>query len=206
MSLEPEQPHHHGHHKTGLNWLDLAIALSAILISMTSLIITIVHSRALERMADANAKLVEANSWPFVGYATGHLDDGKVYVGLVNKGVGPAKIETIELKWKGVAYHNANDFLKACCGYKPDPQYLDLGAVEVLRAGDDKVLFGVIPSANNQDVRDRLDRARVSSAMNLNVCYCSVFDECWKADMVRLSLQRQHVERCEQPAVGLRFW
>jgi hypothetical protein len=205
MSLEPEHPHHHEHHKTGVNWLDLAIALSAILISLTSLIITIVHSRALERMADANAKLVEANSWPFVGYATGHEKDDTVYVGLYNKGVGPAKIETIELKWKGVAYRDPFGFLAACCGYKYNPQNYDTGAVQVLRPGERVDLFDLIKASDNQDARDRLDKARISRAMSLNICYCSVFDECWKTDVVRLSVTPVHVERCEAPAVAMRF-
>ena len=206
MSLEPEQPHH-GHHKTGLSWLDLTIALSAILISLTSLIITIVHSRALERMADANAKLVEANSWPFVSYATGHLDDGTVYVGLVNKGVGPAKIESVELKWKGVAYRNAFDFLAACCGYKFSPQRTDFdtSVAQVMRAGDRIVLFALRDAPDTQAIRDRFDHARISRDMNLNVCYCSVFDECWKTDIVRLSLDHERVEQCEKPAVSLGY-
>jgi len=205
MSLDPEQ-HEHAHHKTGLSWLDLAIALSALIISMTSLIVTIVHSRTLERMADANAQLVQANSWPFVSYATGLLEDsGMVYVGLVNKGVGPAKIETVELKWKGVAYRDATGFLKACCGYKPDPEHLATGAVQVLRAGDQITLFGIVKGPDNQDVRDRFNRARLSANMNLNVCYCSVFDECWKADLVRYTMKRERVAQCEAPAVGLGF-
>src|ERR1700678_4321272 len=117
MSLEPEHHHHHHEHKTGLSWLDLAIALSAILISMTSMIVTVVHSRALERMADANARLVEANSWPFLAYNT---DNGeKIGISIVNDGVGPAKIETIEVKWAGKPKPNAVEFLKACCGFVP---------------------------------------------------------------------------------------
>src|SRR5271163_2702097 len=116
MSLEPEHPHHH-EHKTGLSWLDLAIALSAILISMTSLIVTIVHSRALERMADANAHLVEANSWPFLSYDTANGET--IGMSIVNDGVGPAKIEGIEVKWAGRPSPNAVEFLKACCGFVP---------------------------------------------------------------------------------------
>jgi len=203
MSLEPEQPHHHEHHKTGLNWLDLAIALSAILISLTSLIITIVHSRALERMAEANAQLVQANSWPFVAYATGHDPNDTIYFGIANKGVGPAKIETIELKWKGIAYRNPFDFLAACCGDKYDPHRTDYetSSVQVLRAGERVEIFGLDKRPDNQALRDRLDKARISPSMSLVLCYCSVFDECWKADLPRLGLGRDRVERCEAPAV-----
>jgi hypothetical protein len=203
MSLEPEHHHHHHEHKTGLSWLDLAIALSAILISMTSLIVTIVHSRALERMADANAKLVEANSWPFLSYSSGHMQDDSIHVGFANKGVGPAKIETIELKWKGVAYRNAFDFLAGCCGFKPLPGHADydINSVEVLRAGDSVALFGLTKGPDTQNAEARLDLVRNSPDLHLNVCYCSVFDECWRDDIARRSLTPVRVERCDPPPV-----
>jgi hypothetical protein len=124
---------------------------------------------------------------------------------LSNKGVGPAKIESLELKWKGVAYSNPFDFLAACCGYKYDPKRsdYDTGFIEVIRAGEHANLFTLVKMPYNQEARDRLDLARISRNMSLNVCYCSVFDECWKADMVRLTLRRDRVERCEPPAVSL---
>jgi len=202
MSLEPEQPHH-GHHKTGLNWLDLAIALSAILISLTSLIITIVHSRALERMAEANAQLVQANSWPFIAIAEGDMSDGQVFIGLKNDGVGPAKIETLELRWRGHSYKDAVEFLTACCGFKYDPQRryeLATSAAQVMRAGEDVHIMTVEPEAD-KDVRDRFNAVRLEKSFNFNVCYCSVFDECWKADVARLTLFRGRVDRCDAPAV-----
>jgi hypothetical protein len=118
----------------------------------------------------------------------------------MNKGVGPAKIETIELKWKGTAYRNAFDFLAACCDYKPTNDF-DIGSVDVLRAGQEGNLVALSPNASNKAVRDRFDAARISANMNLNICYCSVFDECWKADVVRITLRREQVERCEPPAV-----
>ena len=196
--IDPGESHHE-HHKTGVNWVDLTIAMTALLISVTSLILSVVDGRTLERMADANAKLVQENSWPFVSYRTGHDNDGTVHVGLINKGVGPAKIETIELKWKGVAYGNAFDFLAACCGYRRDPRHedYDLGTVDVLRAGQEGNLFALNPAPYNQAVRDRFDAARISPNMNLDVCYCSVFDECWKTDVVKITLRRDQVERCE---------
>jgi hypothetical protein len=204
--IDPGEPHHHAH-KTGHSWLDVALALTVILVSITSLIVTIVHGRAIERMADANAKLVEANSWPFVSYVTGHDRDDMVYVGLGNKGVGPAKIETIELKWKGVAYRNPFTFLAVCCGYKyaPGRTDYDTGGVQVLRPGDKINLFALLKAPDTQEVRDRFDQARISPAMNLNVCYCSVFDECWKTDVARMTLKPDRVAQCERPAAELQF-
>ncbi len=50
----------HAHaHKTGHRWVDMAIAISAITISVISLFVAIEHGKTEE-------KLVAANSWPFV--------------------------------------------------------------------------------------------------------------------------------------------
>jgi hypothetical protein len=73
-------------------------------------------------MAAANARLVAANSWPFLAYGAGtNTIDGvlTIHMHVINTGVGPAKIESAELVWKGVAYRRDQDFLKACCGFDP---------------------------------------------------------------------------------------
>lgn len=109
-------------HTTGRKWVDMTIAFSALFISLVSLGVAILHGRAMEKMADANARLVAANSWPFVSYGAGTDTSGgspKVHMHVVNTGVGPAKIESAELLWKGVAYARDQDFLKACCGFDP---------------------------------------------------------------------------------------
>ncbi|HWU26995.1 MAG TPA: hypothetical protein VN154_11400 [Rhizomicrobium sp.] len=191
----------HEHRRSGIIWLDLTIALTALLISMTSLVVAIVHSRTLERMADANSKLVEANSWPFIGYNTGRNTDGAIWMGLANEGVGPAKIEAVELKWNGVARRNAVDFLEACCGYKRGEKGLsyEMVAGRVVRAGD-LVPFVVLPNnSETEETWNKLVAARSSPALTLTVCYCSVFDECWQQDVAKLSLKAERIAACKLP-------
>jgi len=95
------EPGHHAHpHGTGHRWLDLSLAASAMCVSLVSLVVAIHHGRTMERMAEANARLVAANSWPFLGYSTGNVGpDGrnKIDLKVVNDGVGPAKIESFEI-------------------------------------------------------------------------------------------------------------
>ena len=76
--------------------LPARVAIAILLVSVSSLIVAIVHSHTLERMADANVKLVEANSWPFLAYSTGNRNDEKpaISMGVDNNGIGPAKIES----------------------------------------------------------------------------------------------------------------
>ena len=204
MNIEPE--HHHEIHKTGHNWLDLSIALTAVFISVTSLIVAIVHSRTLERMADANARLVETNSWPFISYTTSNANDSahSITMGFANDGVGPAKVEAVEVIWNGVAYRDAIEFLRACCGYvhaKDDGLQWSL-PTGVLRAGQDVQFLTLPKKPSNMDAWTALDKARVSRALSINVCYCSVFDECWKDDIARFSLTPTRAERCEAPRTG----
>jgi hypothetical protein len=117
----PEAPHHHASH-TGHRWFDIALGLSAMFVSVVTLVVAIEHGRTMERMADANMRMVEANSWPFVDFSTHDLSDkGAAEVGLVltNDGIGPARIETFELWWRGKSMSSPLQLLKACC--TPDP-------------------------------------------------------------------------------------
>jgi hypothetical protein len=199
MNIEPE--HHHEPHKTGHNWVDLTIAVTALMISITSLIVAFEHSRTLERMADANARLVETNSWPFLAYGTGNGSD--IYLAVTNDGVGPAKIESAEVRWKGKAYSGPVEFLEACCGFVPKTAVLGMNilAGHVLRAGQTITFLTLPPTNPDAATWKRLEAARLSPDLSVEICYCSVFDECWTEDVVRFSLQQHPTDRCVQPAV-----
>ena len=96
VTTTSDEVHAHAH-KTGRPKLDLIIALSAIFISAVSLVVAIEHGRT-ER------DLVAANSWPFLrSLMDNGYDDGRdIAVGVTNAGVGPAKLESLELSYAGV--------------------------------------------------------------------------------------------------------
>ncbi len=206
MSLDVEAHHESHAHKTGHKWVDMIVALSALFISVVSLIVAILHGRTMEKMAEANARLVAANSWPFLSYGAGTTSDNavtKIHMHVVNTGVGPAKIESAELVWKGIAYRRDEDFLKACCGFDPAAKIdfdSDLLPNEVLRAGERIEFVGFKQSAN-PSVFAALQQAMLSHDLQLHVCYCSIFDECWKGDLTTLSLKPEPVAACVSPKV-----
>ncbi len=205
MHIDPE--HHVEPRKIGHKWFDLAITLCILFISLSSLIVAVEHSRTLERMADANAKLVETNSWPFLGYGTGNsggTDHTAIEMRIANDGVGPAKIESMELKWNGVAQRGAHAFLHACCGYRyasSDNLWSDIAPGRVLRAGETITFLTLPRTVSDQGAWSRLDTARLSRSLSIDLCYCSVFDECWVEDVARLSLKPRQVDYCPTPAV-----
>jgi len=205
MDIEPE--HHLEPRKSGQRTFDIAITVCILLVSVSSLIIALVHSRTLERMADANTRLVEANSWPFLGYGTGNAGSPggtAVEMRISNDGVGPAKIEAADLKWDGVPMHNAIEFLHTCCGYREDRAnglWIDLIAGRVLRAGETITFITLPRTGNDLEAWKRLNTARLSPRLAVDVCYCSVFDECWIEDVLRMSLTPRRVDRCTAPMV-----
>ena len=199
MNIEPETPHPHS--QSGLRWFDIGMAVAILLVSVSSLIIAIVHSRAIERMATANEQMAESGAWPFIDYTTGnmHGDKAVVSMSIDNDGIGPAKLEFFELKWKGHAYRDATDFLKACCGYEHHPGdglQSGMASGRVLRPGD-RLDFLVLPRpAAGSTAWDALNQARLSHKLQVNVCYCSVFDECWSGDTTLFTLEPALVDKC----------
>ncbi len=205
MSLDVDAHTESHGHKTGHKWVDMAVAFSALFISLISLGVAILHGRTMENMAEANARLVSANSWPFLSYGAGtHTVDGvaAIHMQVFNSGVGPAKIESAELLWKGVAYRSDQDFLKACCDLDPASAKFDSDLLpnEVLRAGVNIVFLGLTQSANPEAFA-RLQRVMISRDLQLRVCYCSIFDECWQSDLTTLSLEPTPVQACVPPKV-----
>jgi hypothetical protein len=181
----PEAPHHHGSH-TGHRWFDIALGLSAMFVSVTTLVVAIEHGRIMERMADANMRMVEANSWPFIDFSTHNVGDtGTPVVRLVltNEGIGPARIETFALWWREQRMSSPGQLLKACCTPDPGGQQGDpvisigLASPRILRAGEHVDFLSVALTATGRDVFRKFNSER--DHIRTEVCYCSVFDECW---------------------------
>jgi hypothetical protein len=122
MMPEVEHPPPEHFHRSGPRPRDLVLPICALFVSVVSLAVAVLHGRALEQMAEGNAKLVQANSWPFLQYVTANHDDTGdlvITLGVHNAGVGPAKIESFEVLWQGQPVRNNLELLERCCGLDP---------------------------------------------------------------------------------------
>src|ERR1700722_11340571 len=103
---EVESPHRHS---TGHSWLDLILGVSAVTISFISLFLAIHNGNAMER-------LVEANSWPSVQVTFSTLNQDStphVHFDIANKGVGPARIESLDVTYNGAHLGDGRAVLNA---------------------------------------------------------------------------------------------
>lgn len=188
--------------RTGGKHFDVAIAVTAIFISAVSLFVAIQHGKT-ER------DLVAANVWPFPRaiLSNGYDNQHSIAIGVSNGGVGPAKISSFELFYRGQPISSGLDLLRKCCGLSSDPAavkaafpngtYNSIVDETVLRPGEDNPVLRVEPSAKSPRVTDDLAKVSVLRQITFRVCYCSVLDQCWVSDL--RSTHTRAVRECEAP-------
>jgi hypothetical protein len=197
--LEHEHHPHHPH-GTGTRWLDVTLAIAATIVSLVSLWLGLHSAHSMER-------LVASNSYPYLEQArnmtapgTDTLRDSVEYF-FENNGSGPARIEWVELTFKGKPVADLSALLAACCaGKSSDAVGLNRrGNVSyaLLRPGATLSLFRWNEPATANPVFAALHRQM--NDIELSTCYCSVFDECYirRGDATK----PQSVKECKAPPV-----
>jgi hypothetical protein len=134
---------------------------------------------------------VRAQVWPYL--ETG-LSPSRHELTLVNKGVGPALIRSVQIFVDDKPQHDW-DAVYAALGlkYERRPPYSTISGV-VVSAGEriEQVVFN--------DVDDFNLYVRQASRVSTRVCYCSTMDECWVRDSREAESSRITTEITACPA------
>jgi hypothetical protein len=200
--------------RTGRNWLDMLLALTAIFVSVSSLFLAYNSSNSMER-------LVQANSMPFIQLGSGNATDdgtpGVMAFSVRNAGSGPARVHTFSFTVDGEeiareGYVVAN-VVRACCADDLEAAIARDDGVTAAAIGNDLTtpiansFFGPGDEAGpwawrrsetNAALWDAVDQARQRGRIGMRACYCSLFDECWIAE-TRVFPPRS-VASCTEPA------
>lgn len=199
MDAGPDIETRHRHH-TERAWVDVALGVSAVAISLISLLLAVGNGNAMQR-------LVEANSWPFVSIGVGNRDEqgGEVLRLLAqNKGIGPAKIQTLEVFYNGKPMSDPRTLIHTILGPSADGIRVPFGGsafVGDVLSSKEMVLFltvqdKTIAPANLEKL------AAESRNIGFRTCYCSVFNECWVLDRTGAALSPPDpVKACPVPKV-----
>jgi hypothetical protein len=165
------------------HWAESALAIGAIIIAAVSLWVAFDTERTNRELVASQRQLVAANSWPFVQISENDHDPGGgpgITLMLMNQGIGPAKLETFELFWKGKPQRGPEEFLSACCGLPAGtdvPIMISSTHSMVLRAGG---ILNFIALTSTADGAASVSALRSGlHDLSFRYCYCSVFDECW---------------------------
>jgi hypothetical protein len=205
--LEHESHPHHHPHGTGFRWLDITLSVAATVVSLVSLWLGIHSGHAME-------KLVAANSYPYLEQDSSNMSSKpmagtdhlrrRIEYGFTNNGVGPARIEWVQLTFKGKPMADITELLAACCsGTGNDSNAMDFrGSVagSLVRPGASLSLFDWPEQDKPNPLFNSLYQHMDDIA--ISYCYCSVFDECYARHAE--SDRPAPVEQCKAPAVTFR--
>jgi hypothetical protein len=168
--------------RTGSHKLDLFVGACALLVSAVSLLIAWQANQTQQRM-------LAASVWPYLSWDTSNYNDqtreDEVSLEIRNVGVGPARIESLQLSYQGKPLADFHDIVAACC--KAETEGLKHWSLRnstinpvVIPAHDSIKFFAVVKVADNVALWDRFNRERFQVVGR--ACYCSVLDECWMLD------------------------
>jgi hypothetical protein len=160
------------------------LAASNFLVAVPAFVISVAVAYFTFIQAEATEKMQIAAVWPHVAYeSTNRGDAGEplIRLSLTNKGVGPAHIRGMEIRYRDKSYTQFQDILGACCSDRPQDLALGYGSVigEVIRPGENVMFAQIDPAKVPADAWQRFDAERTKIGVRL--CYCSVFDDCWIA-------------------------
>lgn len=187
------------------HWAESALAIGAVIIAAVSLWVAYDTERTNRELVASERQLVAANSWPFVQVAENdQAPNGGPGISLImfNGGIGPAKVETFELFWKGQPQRSPFELMRACCGSAPPDFGMGAPSGLVLRPGQTLSFLYFNRTQENGPVLDAL-RAGLSN-ISIRYCYCSAFDECWVSINHFGEARDMHPPRapmCPQPRV-----
>jgi hypothetical protein len=192
--------------------IELIVAISVVVISVASLFVAVFQGMVIQRT-------MEANVMPIVTYNHSNFDagtqTGKLSFLLVNRRLGPAQIEWVSFEYEGERNENLYRLLLACCTDQslPTIEEREAALMELteneeiffvtrptnrqLIAQGEPIEFFAMPDPNSvpaaEAIWSELNDARWET--EVEVCYCSVFDQCWLARFPEG--RRDDVRSCE---------
>ena len=176
------------------------LAVSAVVISLITAGLAIQHGAAMERMVKENEHMVQASTWPYVMVYFSTIDSAgrEIYtVSAENRGVGPAEIESSFITYKGARIGGARE-LKSLVAHQAghdDRARIVIGDLQgVLPTREPVALLQVAAPVSPPWLIEAFQKA--NSAIDVQVCYCSILGQCWIAQKLTATSHPRQTSRC----------
>ena len=176
---------------------EMLIALSAIIISLCALVVSLYETSLIRQEQRASV-------WPHL--MVGPSFQSKRFIFIVhNTGIGPARIRDVEVTVNGERVLNWVSMLEAITGVS-DSFNLTYSQINkrVIPPDDPFEMFSVSVGEDGIDEELALLLTRETEHYNISICYCSVYDECWTVNTSSNIPEETHVNDCS-PEQGRSF-
>jgi hypothetical protein len=181
--IHPPHVTHEPGHAGVPRWLNLTLAMAALITSLASILLGIENGRAMQH-------LVEAQSWPNLSFDNSNVIDGKptIRLSIRSAGSGPVRVRSLLLRYKGKVVRNWPELMRECCA-SPNTSIEQLQRMVgnnlltgsshgALLPGDTALIFSVDRESADPTFWRTIDRER--NRLTVETCYCSVFSDCYR--------------------------
>lgn len=145
------------------------IALSALLVSLCALVVSIVEVNIMRSQE-------KAVLWPHLSIGMSYNSEGFRF-GAINHGTGPALIKSVVIKKDNTYFNSWDSIIANIMPGNHDISYNIYRTSEfnktVIPAGERRVFFGVSWNAETRQLSKGLQQ------LSFEVIYCSILDDCW---------------------------
>ena len=155
------------------------IGLAAVLLSVCGLFVSM-HEASLMRQAQ------RGSVWPAVSFGVSlSSESDTVEISVRNKGIGPARIRAARIEHEGERQEGWSDLLESI-GQRRTSLSSNLINDGVLSPGEERRSATVVSdSSQRTGGYPLLAQGILDGSIDLVLCYCSVYDECWLTTMQR---------------------
>ncbi len=198
----------------------IALRMSAAqtVLAVVGFLVGLIALYAALNEADAVRKQQQASVWPHLDIAVSNnniIDNEFTTIAVANKGIGPARIRSVEVRLDDAPVSSWWALLGAVGEGDGDAILISNADIsgKVLSAGDEVELMrldkAAIPVTGGEprdysEVLAGLRSAIAGGRVRMNICYCSVFDDCWVFDTKRYG-DTEAVDACAAQPEGVQF-
>lgn len=170
----------------------MLVSLSAVILSLCGLFVSIYETSLIRQQQYAAA-------WPNVEIGPSFdSNDYTLNIYAQNTGVGPAQIKSASLSYNEEKLSNWSELLNSIGGDLSEmttSMSLINGRVLPPDSDEESIFFLRADTTKEQkDIYLTLQNEILDGNINISVCYCSVYEECWTSDMQTL-LKRYRGEK-----------
>lgn len=150
------------------------MAFTAMVLSLCALLVSVLEVSSIRREQRVGV-------WPYVDVSSRYNAEG-FSISATNKGIGPARVRTVALKLDGKPVADLDTMILDVLGpeeaFSYDVYTTSNPAGNVLSPDEAANLFSVPwTNATRRLVEDMVGE------FSIEVCYCSVYDDCWLAEL-----------------------
>ncbi len=166
------------------------IALAAVVLSVCGLFIAIYEAALIRREQRASV-------WPYLEVGAS-VEASRFEIRVRNTGVGPARVHAAAVSVEGETVSDWADLLRRAGSDAEEPGfYYSLIRGRVLpRDSESEVIFRVTDASGEaaSALIESLSREMMAGRLDVTVCYCSVYEECWTSRLQDLFQRSRAVE------------